>query len=149
MTQQTAKDTLEEMKGNPYWIDGRQETIQSYNINMGTEKVVIVTDCTERRVSLLSLGQHLKLYRKNPPTDVDIKEESAGLKLIESLPQNANMQFMEEALIEQVQKLKAGEKEAIPIAETMNRVATTFLNMQKNKIEMGKLIVEVHKNAKK
>ena len=148
MTIQLAKQCLEEMKGSPYWIDGRQETVQSYSINTGNEKVVIVTDCTERRVSLVQLGQHLKIYRKNPPVDIPDDKGSPGLALLESLPANANMAFIEDALIAQIKRLQAGEKDAIPIAESINRAATTILNIHKSKIEMGKLIVEAHKTAK-
>lgn len=145
MTINEAKATLEKMKGSPYWIDGDQEVIESYKINLDSEKVVITTDKKERRCDINQLGQHLKLYRKNPPEDTG-KPNGSGIALLESLPQNANLSYIEESLIEQVTKLRAGNKEIIPIAESINRVATTLLNIQKSKIEMGKLLIEAHKN---
>lgn len=145
MTVNQAKETLEQMKGNPYWIDGDQEVIESYKINLDSEKVIITTDKKERRCDINQLGQHLKLYRKNPPEDAD-KPNGSGLALLESLPQNTNITYIEEALIEQVKKLREGNKEIIPVAESINRVATTLLNIQKSKIEMGKLLIEAHKN---
>lgn len=44
--------------------------------------------------------------------------------------------------------LRNGNKDIIPIAESMNRVATTVLNIQKSKIEMAKLLLEAQKNNK-
>lgn len=146
MTIQTAKQELEGLKGNTYYINGEPETVESYAINTGTEKVTIVTDVTERRVSLVSLGQHLKMYRKNPPQESNTADTSAGLQLLESLPSNANMAYIEQVMMENIKKLQDGNKDNIPVAETVNRMATTMLNIQKNKIEMGKLILEAHKN---
>src|SRR5689334_7268959 len=102
MTAQSAKQTLNEMKGKQFLIDGssRVELLENFTINQTTDMVTIVTNHETRKVSLINLGAHISQYqpvRKNISAIAALKDEDSesateivpekinGLALIESL----------------------------------------------------------------
>lgn len=145
MQLEKAKEILDGMVNKYFFIENREETVERAIVNEGTKRVVITTDYKERKCKLEELEEHLKLYKSEKTPD-----ESLALRAV-----NKNVSFgktldqVEGFLIESMEKLKSGNADQIPVAMAQNKLATTLINMQKVKVETGKLLLDAVKTSQK
>lgn len=150
MNKELAKEKLQQMRGRRFTINGKVETFQAFIIHDKTGKITLDTNKRTDNTTLDELEEFLEKWKPVADDSKTIsiketfeKENTAGaLQLFDKINGNSAMQKIEEALLENMAALRKGEEGAIDTAYAMNDTATTFINMQKTKIEMGRLMLE-------